>query len=247
PSCRDVGMNVAAVPGASSKGEEVKPAPPQVRVVAIITGKEFVSTVAGQGDSNVLASHTTNMEGRHDRRVSKRLFQRTCQLIECLCDIGLYEELVVLSVELLRYQAGMVCLVEVTVGETYRECVDLSRAFPRHQGDDRRGVYTSAKQSSQRYIACQAHPDCLGQTILELFQAFLLRLRLVNAVVRKIPILSGLNLAAGELRKMAGWQLLNALKGSERIRDVTKVEEVQESVRVHVRELRSACQECLDL
>src|SRR5215831_15611603 len=141
----------------------------------------------------------------------------------------------------------MIGLIEVSAGKADGECLDFSRGGTSHQSNDHGGVNTSAEQCSQRNVARQTNAYCLGQTVLKLLQALLFRLGLVDAVVRKIPILTRLNLAAGKFQKMAGWQLLDALKGCERIGNVPKVEEVEQPVRIHTRQIGSALQDCFDL
>src|SRR5437899_2496671 len=68
----------------------------------------------------------------------------------------------------------------------------------------------------------------------------------MSSVVRQIPVASHPSMAAVELQQMPGRQFMDAVKGCERIRNITKVEEIEQPIGINVCECGLSSEKGLD-
>src|SRR5258707_11521556 len=95
-----------------------------VNAVTIIPAKDFIAAITGKCHRDMLASHLRYVVSGQHGGVAERLFQRTCQMLDGLDDLGLQDHLVMIGAELLGDHASVSRFVEVIFLETNGESLD---------------------------------------------------------------------------------------------------------------------------
>src|SRR5437667_1636448 len=126
--------------GTADPSRSAENATAQILLIAFIPSIQFVTSVAGQHNGYTLASQTRNVIGRKDRGVSERLLQHPRQLFECLAEIWIYNEFVVLGAKTLGDRSGVRNLAEVLVRKPDREGFHRPGTGASHQGYDCRRI-----------------------------------------------------------------------------------------------------------
>ncbi len=113
---------------------------PLLDAIAFVSGKELIAAIAGKRNGDVLPGKTRNEICRQHRRVAKRLFQRSRQLLHRPHNVGLKHQFVMFGTKLLGHDAGIFGLIEVGLSETNGKSLDRRGTGPRHERDYRGGV-----------------------------------------------------------------------------------------------------------
>src|SRR5260370_17581749 len=131
----DAGKGRVAKKAARRAGNVLEDELAGVNAVAGVSGKHLVAAVAGKGDGHMLAGHLRNVIGGQHGRIAKGLFERTGEVLDGLDHVGLEDHFVMISAESLRNDAGVVGLVEIVVGDTDVERLDVSGTCASPHGD----------------------------------------------------------------------------------------------------------------
>src|SRR5205085_5111255 len=93
----------------------------QMHGVAIVSGKQFIPSIASKRDCYVLAGNAADVIGRDHGGVAKGLLHHACQVVECFRDVWFNYEFMMLGSELLCDRASIRSFVEVLLPKTDRE------------------------------------------------------------------------------------------------------------------------------
>ncbi len=110
----------------------------QERAVASVSAKQLITTIAGQGDRNLLLGELRHQECCNRRRIRERLIEHRCDTVEYCLDVWLDDELRVLRSQFLGNDASCGGFVVLFLGESDGKRSHATLGMFRHQRDDRR-------------------------------------------------------------------------------------------------------------